>query len=199
MPKTRKESCPTKSLLKGNLCNFPVITVKTVLYAEFILCFLSYSSNTLYQIRILKLVTNLFLHLKDGLPLKGISPSLPLRARRNRVGPARQDQCRSQGNTPVWGSEGKTVESLRHMSISCQLPGVGNWEPNLNLQEKLSAPNSPACPPYGQDNLWKSLIQIQHSQFSATNPKDQVVSSSNASSLNFLSLWPSCVLPLLLF
>lgn len=123
-------------------------------------------------------------------PLKGISPSLPLRARKNRVGPARQDQCRSQGNTPVWGSEGKTVESLRHMSISCQLPGVGNWEPNLNLRENLSAPNSPACPPYGQDNLWKFLIQIQHSQFCATNPKDQVVSSSNASSLNFLSLWP---------
>lgn len=85
MPKTRKESCPTKSLH-----DFPVIIVKTVLYAEFILRFLSYSSNTLYQIRILKLVTIIFLHLKDGLPLNGISPCLPLRARRNRLARARQ-------------------------------------------------------------------------------------------------------------
>ena len=107
MPKTRKESCPTKSLLKGNLCNFPVITVKTVLYAQFILRFLSYSSNTLYQIRIIKLVTNLFLHLKDGLPLKGISPSLPLRARRNRVAPARQDSAGPRGTLLHEGQRGR--------------------------------------------------------------------------------------------
>lgn len=58
-----------------------------------------YSSNTLYQIRILRLVT-ILIHLRLVSPVRGISSSLPL-------GPGRPGQCRSQRSTPGWGSGGR--------------------------------------------------------------------------------------------
>lgn len=80
---------------------------------------------------------------------------------------------------------GKTVESLRHMFISCQLPVLATESPT-ETPERTWMHWPYLLVRFVVKIIWKFLIQIQHSQFCATNPKDQVVSLSNPSLLSFL-------------
>lgn len=135
-----------------------------------------YSSNTLYQIRILRLVT-ILIHLRLVSPYQGyfFFPSSGTRETRPVQVPEKHSWVRvrrkagqSQGKCPFPGSP---------LVLATDSP---IW---------AHPPYLPFCIAYGQNHLWKFLMQIQHSQFWVSNPKNQVVSSSN-SSLSFLSLWP---------